>query len=802
MKTVGFPISHKENENRRAIVPSDLKKLTNPSHVFIESGFGSVLGMTDDDFASVGCQIKSHEEVLKADIICDPKIGDADYLEKLHKSQTIFGWIHATQNRDITDKIIASGLTAYAWEHMFEGGRHTFWFNNELAGEAAVLHAFQCYGRLPFGLKVAVIGNGNTARGAVRVLNMLGAHVMQYGRKTEQLLRDEINKYDVIVNCILWDVNRKDHVVSKQDLKRMKSGSMIIDGNMTVNGFYQTAQNASDRATRIGGNLCVSDSGAIVSKGTSDLFLVNGNVWMPGPQNLWYGSVEKFGCMCNVYSTYWETNGQLLRTESCTGNWNNYPEKGVLTSCAGSRLTNSSDNQSSYDKIILGDSASDMIFISSALSLSTYNSTLRSKSFTENSNYKKYCPDGKKISSNDEWSIGVYAEGSGTCADGQPENYTIPSSQKNICGTWGSPHWKDWSPSAYYVLYSRGWENWGGGSHKPYPAVTDAEKKYAIYYTGGTTDVNFGLYELSDWYVLNRNVTDQQRQIRLVGVRSDNSHGGNGCHGSGYYVFKPDPANDQMGGKFSSPVSVGAYYVGGDVFYDVGAGTYNGYNYDMTANVATGSPYCKKGSDDYRPVCGVTPWFKANGTVSSSLPYEREFNCAEGVMTDCYSIWEPSDHGCDGSKFLVDDPVCTPFDDYAGYATKGCAASITTWGQSGFESALNSCYATNAASDSLRQVNLYNGYLVVRISSSNSNYTPDANNPLNGRFIIIVDNKLGPGQNGLPKTTSDSRVFLYLNNGASYLQKELEHYFIYINNSSQKIESSNLKLTGTLYSHF
>jgi N5-(carboxyethyl)ornithine synthase len=240
MKTIGFPISHKENENRRAIVPNDLKKLTNPKHVFIESGFGGVLGMTDNDFASVGCQIMSHEDVLKADIICDPKIGDADYLEKLHKGQTIFGWVHATQNRDITDKIIASGLTAYAWEHMFESGRHTFWFNNELAGEAAVLHAFQCYGRLPFGLKVAVIGNGNTGRGAVRVLNMLGANVMQYGRKTEQLLRDEIGKYDVIVNCILWDVNRKDHVVSKQDLTRMKSGSMIIDVSCDRHGGIET----------------------------------------------------------------------------------------------------------------------------------------------------------------------------------------------------------------------------------------------------------------------------------------------------------------------------------------------------------------------------------------------------------------------------------------------------------------------------------------------------------------------------------------------------------------------------------
>lgn len=229
MKTVGFPISHKENENRRAIIPQDIQKLRFPNAVYVETGFGDVLGVSDDEYRNVGCNIASHDEVLRCDIICDPKIGDADYLENLGKSQTIFGWVHATQNREITDKIINSQLTAYAWEKMFDNGRHVFWFNNELAGEAAVIHAFQCYGKLPFGLKCAVIGAGNTARGAIKVLNMLGASVMQYNRRTEQLLRKEIGNYDVVVNCILWDVTRKDHIIYKEDLKRMKKGAMIID---------------------------------------------------------------------------------------------------------------------------------------------------------------------------------------------------------------------------------------------------------------------------------------------------------------------------------------------------------------------------------------------------------------------------------------------------------------------------------------------------------------------------------------------------------------------------------------------
>ncbi len=240
MKTVGFPISHKENENRRAIVPEDIASILCPENVYIERGFGDVLGIADEEYANAGCKICSHEEALNQDIICDPKIGDADYLEQLSEGQTIFGWIHATQNRDITDKIIGSKLTAYAWEHMFEKERHVFWFNNELAGEAAVMHAFQCYGRLPYGLRVAVLGNGNTARGAVRVLNMLGADVVQYSRRQEELFREEFVNYDAIVNCILWDVTRNDHIIYKDDLRRMKKGALIIDVSCDRCGGIET----------------------------------------------------------------------------------------------------------------------------------------------------------------------------------------------------------------------------------------------------------------------------------------------------------------------------------------------------------------------------------------------------------------------------------------------------------------------------------------------------------------------------------------------------------------------------------
>jgi len=240
MKTVGLPISDKLNENRRALVPLHIKYIKNPRNLYIEKGYGKVLGYSDEEYLACGVNIVDREIVLKQNIICDPKIGDASYLDQLD-NQTIFGWVHAVQNKDITDKLISKKITAIAWEDMFENGRHVFWRNNEIAGEAAIVHAYTLHGLFPYNTKVALLGRGNIARGALKILTMMGAEVTVYDRRTEQLLREEIGKYDVFVNGILWDTSRKDHIIYKDDLTKMKKGSLIIDISCDRNGGIETS---------------------------------------------------------------------------------------------------------------------------------------------------------------------------------------------------------------------------------------------------------------------------------------------------------------------------------------------------------------------------------------------------------------------------------------------------------------------------------------------------------------------------------------------------------------------------------
>lgn len=229
MKTIGLLKSTKENEKRRALLPEHILSIKNKDYLFFEEGYGSILGHNDEEYISAGAHIVSRTEAINKDVICDPKIGDADYLSELKEGQEIFGWVHAVQNKSITDKLLNNKLTAIAWEDMFEKGRHVFWRNNELAGEAAIMHAFTLYGKAPYECNVALIGRGNVARGAYKILSCLGANINIFDKKTEGLLREEISLYDVVVNGVLWDVYRKDHIIYKSDLKKMKKPSLIID---------------------------------------------------------------------------------------------------------------------------------------------------------------------------------------------------------------------------------------------------------------------------------------------------------------------------------------------------------------------------------------------------------------------------------------------------------------------------------------------------------------------------------------------------------------------------------------------
>lgn len=230
MKTIGFIISHKNGEKRRAMLPNDIAKhVEHKGQLYFETGYGNSIGYADEAYHEVGCHVVTREEAMSCDVICDVKLGDADYLDCLPDGKIFYGWAHAVQNIDFTTKMIEHHHTVIAWEEIFEDGRYLFYRNREVAGEAAVMHAFHYSGKMPYDAKVAILGNGQTAKGALRVLHGLGAEVDVYGRRFESLFRKKMFEYDVLINCIMWDTKRDDRIIYKDDLNKMKPGTLIID---------------------------------------------------------------------------------------------------------------------------------------------------------------------------------------------------------------------------------------------------------------------------------------------------------------------------------------------------------------------------------------------------------------------------------------------------------------------------------------------------------------------------------------------------------------------------------------------
>ena len=229
LRRIGFVASEKENERRRAVLPRDLAQVRNRGALCFEEGYGLPFGISDDDYRDAGSEVLPRAAVYECDVICNPKTPEVAERARFGRGQLLFGWVHAVQGRSIVDFLLQREMSAIAWEDMYDQGRQCFWRNIEIAGEAAVLHAVNYLGRIPLGLSAALIGNGNCARGALACMAKLGMKVTTYDRNSVGALGMALPGYDIVVNAVLWDIYRSDHLIARSDLPRMHPGSMIID---------------------------------------------------------------------------------------------------------------------------------------------------------------------------------------------------------------------------------------------------------------------------------------------------------------------------------------------------------------------------------------------------------------------------------------------------------------------------------------------------------------------------------------------------------------------------------------------
>jgi alanine dehydrogenase len=266
--------STKENEFRLPIHPQHFDRIDADlrARIVLEAGYGERYGVSDAHLATKVAGIRTRAEIISASevvLLPKPTLEDA---ANLRDGQVLWGWPHAVQDPELTQICIDKRLTLIAWEAMnhwtASGGFsvHVFHMNNELAGYCSVLHAMTLvgstghYGRH---LTAAVIGFGNTARGAITALNSLGVHdvtvltmrdVTAVASPVPSVVLDHLDRlpadpsrttvhtdsghvptaaflarHDIVVNCVLQDTDAPLMFVSDAELAQFPPGSLLVD---------------------------------------------------------------------------------------------------------------------------------------------------------------------------------------------------------------------------------------------------------------------------------------------------------------------------------------------------------------------------------------------------------------------------------------------------------------------------------------------------------------------------------------------------------------------------------------------
>lgn len=294
--------SRKTDERRVPIHPDHLERIDESlrRRIFLEEGYGERFGYSDDRLAGLVGGVTSRQGVIDAAdtvLLAKPQAQD---LADLREGQTLWGWPHCVQDRELTQLAIDKRLTLIAFEAMnhwaSDGGfsLHVFHKNNELAGYSSLIHAMGLagitgdYGRR---LSAVVIGFGATARGAVTALKAHGvsdirvltnrkvasvaapihsAQMIQFdhdgGPYLSEVITDDrgrvplapfLAESDIVVNCTLQDPNNPLLYLRTDDLDAFYPGSLIVDVSCDEGMAFEWARPTSfaDPTFTVGQNI-------------------------------------------------------------------------------------------------------------------------------------------------------------------------------------------------------------------------------------------------------------------------------------------------------------------------------------------------------------------------------------------------------------------------------------------------------------------------------------------------------------------------------------------------------------------
>jgi len=279
---IGIPKEIKIHEYRVGATPGMVRALVDAGHqVFLQTNAGTKIGFSDASYQAAGATIvNTPEEVYAQEMVIKVKEPQPAEYKLLRKGQILFCYLHLAPDLEQTKALIESGVIAIAYETVTDAqGRLPLLVPmSEIAGRIAIQvgatslqlnHGGKglLLGGVPGVLpaNVVVIGGGVVGTEAARMALGLGADVTIIDRdlnrlrqldalfgpnlrtvySSRQSIEDLLPTTDLLIGAVLIPGKMAPKLVTKEMIKKMTPGSVIVDVAIDQGGCTETSKPTS-----------------------------------------------------------------------------------------------------------------------------------------------------------------------------------------------------------------------------------------------------------------------------------------------------------------------------------------------------------------------------------------------------------------------------------------------------------------------------------------------------------------------------------------------------------------------------
>jgi len=313
---VGILKEIKAEENRVSMTPAGVEVMRQNGHtVLVENNAGIGSGYDNAGYIEAGAEmVDTPEEIYKrSDMVMHVKEPLKPEYDLIRKEQIVFTYLHLAAAEELTQQLIKSGSICIAYETIQneDGSLPLLTPMSEVAGRMAALQGAKYLemaqggqGVLLGGVPgvdpgtVVVIGGGVVGTQAAKMACGLRAKVYLLDTSLKRLrylsdvmpancflemsspaiIRERIKSADVVIGAVLIPGAKAPHLVTRDMLKIMKPGSVLVDVAIDQGGCFETSKSTthSEPTYIVDGvvHYCVANMPGAVAK-TSTMALTN-----------------------------------------------------------------------------------------------------------------------------------------------------------------------------------------------------------------------------------------------------------------------------------------------------------------------------------------------------------------------------------------------------------------------------------------------------------------------------------------------------------------------------------------------